>query len=340
MTMWMVRAETGGRLFGRFLEKGAVAIGWPDLGDLSRYTSRDALAAAMAAAYPEGKARSRATAVGTLARFLFDMRSGDRVVTYDPQRRVYALGTIWGGYRYDPNFDPLDPNLRPVSWEVRALSRDRVSVGTKNSLGSVLTLFKLPAEAEAEILRVAEGAGTAPAAEPGDAGTDPEAADAEAASDLLHDIEARSIEFIKDRIVRLGWDELQEITAGVLRAMGYKARVSPAGPDRGKDIVASPDGFGFEDPRIMVEVKHRPQTPMGAQAIRSFLGGRHPGDKGLYVSTGGFSKDAQYEAERANIPVTLMDLDSLVAAVLDNYPNMDTETQRLLPLKRIFWPLG
>ena len=35
---------------------------------------------------------------------------------------------------------------------------------------------------------------------------------------------------------------------------------------------------------------------MGAQEIRSFLCGRHPGDKGLYVSTGGFSKDAHYEA--------------------------------------------
>ena len=79
---------------------------------------------------------------------------------------------------------------------------------------------------------------------------------------------------------------------------------------------------------------------MGSPESRSFLGGRHPDDKGLYVSTGGFSKEAHYEAERANIPVTLMGLDELVDAIIDNYENMDTETQRLVPLKRIFWPMG
>jgi restriction system protein len=44
---------------------------------------------------------------------------------------------------------------------------------------------------------------------------------------------------------------MQDLVAGLLRALGYKKRVSPAGPDRGKDIVASPDGFGFESPRIL-----------------------------------------------------------------------------------------
>jgi restriction system protein len=94
---------------------------------------------------------------------------------------------------------------------------------------------------------------------------------------------------------------MQELVAGVLRGMGYKTRVSPRGPDRGKDIIASPDGFGFENPRIFVEVKHRINSSMGAGEIRSFLGGRHDGDKGIYVSTGGFSKDPYFEADRAKM---------------------------------------
>jgi restriction system protein len=32
---------------------------------------------------------------------------------------------------------------------------------------------------------------------------------------------------------------MQELVAGIQRAMGYKNNVSKAGPDRGKDIVAS-----------------------------------------------------------------------------------------------------
>jgi len=94
---------------------------------------------------------------------------------------------------------------------------------------------------------------------------------------------------IKDRINSLDWDEIQNLVAGFLRSMGYKTQVSPAGADRGKDIIASPDGFGFENPRIIVEVKHRREL-MGSQQIRSFIGGRHKDDRGLYVCTGALRK--------------------------------------------------
>jgi len=336
MTMWMVRAGRGNRLFEPFLERGVVAIGWEDLGDLSRYGSRDAIAARLKAMMPDVKEQAHLTSAGMLYRFCHELAAGDRVITYNQQRRVYAVGTIEGPYRHDPGFDPVSPNVRPVRWEATALSRDRVSASTKNTLGSVLTLFRLPRDAEAEVLEVMRaGSGAAPAADAAEGGE--QQADE---TTILHDLENKSLEAVKDRIVRLGPYDMQDVVAGLLRAMGYKTRVSQAGPDRGRDIVASPDGFGFEDPRIVVEIKHQPSTAMSSHAIRSFLGGRHPGDKGLYVSTGGFTKDAMYEAERANIPVTLMDLDALVSALLDNYAAMDTETQRLLPLKRIFWPLG
>lgn len=127
------------------------------------------------------------------------------------------------------------------------------------------------------------------------------------------------------------------VTDNVLRAMGYKTQVSPAGADRGKDIIASPDGFGFENPRIVVEVKHR-KGKMGSQDIRSFPVGRHKGDRGLYVSTGGFSADAHYEADRAAVPLTLWTLDNLVRALVEHYDATDTETKRLVPLKRMYWP--
>ena len=109
------------------------------------------------------------------------------------------------------------------------------------------------------------------------------------------------------------------------------------GADRGSDILASPDGFGFEQPRIVAEIKHR-KGQMGSQEIRSFIGGRHKDDKGLYVSTGGFSKDARYEADRAGIPLTLMDLDDLVSAVVEYYELMDGNTKGLVRLRRIYWP--
>ena len=104
-------------------------------------------------------------------------------------------------------------------------------------------------------------------------------------------------------------------------------------------MVASPDGLGFQEPRIIAEVKHRRQ-PMGADSLRSFLGGLRGGDRGLYVSTGGFSRAAKYEAERANVPVMLVDLDELARLVVEHYDGFDADGRALLPLKRVYWPVG
>lgn len=329
MTMWMVRAESGGALFQKFMEQGAVAIGWTDIGSLEGLNNRDDILRKIEEEWPDWKPKRRKMAAGCLYRIKKEIVDGDYVVTYDPTRRVYAVGTIAGPYRFQSGFDPDygGGNIRPVSWQGE-VARDSLSTQAKNSLGAISTLFRLPPEVEKDILSVLAGE---------DVVTEE---DQEADEDvLLQDMEAKSREFVKDQIVRLDWEDMQELVAGLLRAMGYKTRVSAKGADRGKDIVASPDGFGFEDPRIVVEVKHR-SAQMGSQEIRSFVGGRHPNDKGLYVSTGGFSKDAYYEADRANIPVTLMGIDELVDAVLENYEKMDMDTQRLLPLKRLYWPMG
>lgn len=326
---WMVRAERNGRLFDVFKEQSAVAIGWNDVGDLSSVKTRKAIADLVTEAWPETKTQAVAMAAGQLHRFVNEIQIGDMVVTYDPSRRVYLLGEVSGPYRYDTSLDPEDAQYRPVRWQGE-VSRDLLSVESRNSLGSISTLFKIPPEVSAELRKVlASGQAVMPEATPAttDASED----------DLFKSMESRAHEFIKDKVSALAWDDMQELVAGLLRSLGYKTRVSEAGPDRGKDIVASPDGFGFESPRIVVEVKHR-KGAMGAPDVRSFLGGRHPQDKGLYVSTGGFTREARYEAERANIPLALMDLDDLVKSLLEQYEKLDLETQQLVPLKRIFVP--
>jgi restriction system protein len=135
----------------------------------------------------------------------------------------------------------------------------------------------------------------------------------------------------------LDWEELQELVAGILRAMGYKTRISPRGSDRGKDVEASPDGLGLTDPHIIVEVKHREGT-MGSQDLRSFIAVLRPRHKGLYVSTGGITKEARYEADRANNQVSLIDSDELVNLIIHYYDGFDAEARSLLPLRKIYWP--
>jgi len=331
--MWMVRAGEGAYAIEDFRAKSAVAIGWDEENtDWTKLPDRDAIQSAIAKAYPDNSEGQNLAAASQIERFLREIEVGDRVISYDPDSRRYLVGTIASKPRQDPNLIDGLPTYRTVQWGKIEVSRDELSAATRNSLGAISTLFRVPESAaneiEGKIAGSATGTSTAQDSQP-DAPKDE--------LDLLKDVQARSQEFIKDRLSRLSWDQMQVLVAGVLRAMGYKTHISPAGSDRGKDIVASPDGFGFESPRIVVEVKHR-KGQMGASEIRSFLGGRHKDDKGLYVSTGGFSKDAQYEADRSSIPLTLMDMDGLAMAVTEYYDRMDGETRALLPLIRLYWP--
>ena len=327
MTMWMVRAGQEGELFDKFIENSVVAIGWAEIHDLGALESFDAILATVQQRYPGEERRWHGSSAGTLYRFSRQMDRGHHVITYDRTQRLYAVGTVVDGYQYNPGFDPDFPHTRHVEWFEAKISRDILSVPTKNTLGATQAVFKLSEDAERETFDAAQD------------GRGPQPADPIPPENLLEGAQARSVEFTKDAVVSLGWEDLQKLIAGLLRAMGYQTRISSKGSDRGKDIVASRDGLGLEDPRVVVEVKHRPNTRISAPDIRSFVGGRHPEDRGLYVSTGGFSREARYEADRANIRVTTMDLNELVETIFEHYDNMDIETRLLLPLRRVYWPV-
>jgi restriction system protein len=327
-TMWMVRAGERAWRFEEFERGALVSIGWHEMGDLNPLRTRDDFVRQTERSYPDAKKAWIPGAAGQVFRFVREIKVGDSVLTYNPAERSYLVGTVTSEYEYAKQLSAEQPNLRHVKWRGR-VARDQLSVATRNSLGAISTLFVVPADAAAEIEQLLAGQPLVP---------NTTKASEDDVDDLYKDIQAKAFEFIKDKVSELDWEDMQELVAGLLRAMGYKTRVSPSGSDRGKDIVASPDGFGFEDPRVVVEVKHR-TAAMGSQEIRSFLGGRHDNDKGLYVSTGGFTREARYEAERGRIPVTLLDMDDLVKALLEHYERMDIDMQRLIPLRKLYWPV-
>ncbi len=325
--LWMVRAGEGAFLVEDFLTKNLVSIGWNATGDLSKIDKIEKLKEIIKKSYPESKNGQVISSAGQVYRFLKDFKIGDCVMTYNPSERTYSIGEIVSDYKYDEKACAYF-HIREIKW-IGKVNRDDLSTSTKNSLGATLTIFEIPKQAREELFLLLSGKKPA---------TTEEVSEQETLEIIKDDFIAKSHEFIKDKALSLDWEEMQELTAGILRAMGYKTRISPKGSDRGKDIIASPDGLGLENPKIVVEVKHR-QGQMGSKELRSFLGGLRTSDKGLYVSTGGFSKDAKYEAERSNIPITLVDSDVLVELIIQYYDSFDNETKTLVPLKKIYWPI-
>lgn len=329
--MWKVNAGRRSLLADQFLRRNVVAIGWREAGDYSGDRSRDEVFRRVVNAYPDFTEKQAEVGAFQIWRFLSEVKLGDRVITYDPTTRLYHLGEISG----QPQFAPEEIEDLPVSRAVRwqsAVPRDDLSGAARGKLGAILTLFKVaPVTAqELETLAVDPTARLQPTPSPDEPLS-------ETAPDPYAEIQDQAIERVKDKLLALDWSDMQDVVAALLRALGYRTIVSATGPDRGKDIVASKDGFGFEPPRIVVEVKHR-RGQMGAPEIRAFLGGRHPEDRGLYVSTGGFTREAHFEAERATTFTHLMTLDGLAQALIDNYEQLDERGRQLLPLIKLYWP--
>lgn len=286
------------------------------------------------AIYADSSQQARAMITGQVHRFGSVMQTGDDVVTYSPEERLYHIGSVTGGCIIEDTTgdDEHDSRYsRPVIWRTVA-SRDKLADTSKNSLGTIATLSQIGDDVFADLTAAAGTSDDSPSAPA-------QAADNETTDDdETRRITANEgIEKIKDRIVALSWEDMESLVAGLLRAMGYRTTLTSKGGDQGRDVIASPDGLGLTSPRIIVEVKHR-GNPMGAPAVHSFIGGLHDSDKGLYVSTGGFTKEALYEAERARVPVTLLNLDQFARVFVDNYETTDLETSALLLLTRIYWP--
>jgi restriction system protein len=329
---WMIRAGRGGYVADDFA-RGYVAIGWDRVGDLTRATTPAEVRNAYKQAYSDAKPGEIGSAVAMINKFRSTIKIGDQIISYDPSRREYMIGRVMGEYTFNSDVVKDHPHVRRVEW-IGRVSRDRLRVRSRNTLGSTLTLFSIPEDVLHDVLEALGGR---------DERHDAKAiavdeVQREELEESREDTEARALELIKDRLLRLDPEQMEHLVAALLRAMGYRTRVTPKGPDRGVDVFASPDGLGFQEPRIKVEVKHRRGTTIGSQEIRSFLGGLRPGDRGLYVSTGGYSKEGKYEAERSNFPISLLDLHELASYIVAHYESFDLEGKALIPLVKVYWP--
>lgn len=321
---WLVRAGNDNELIDIFLSDGFVAIGWPEVGNLSSVDSRDRVKELYRDGYPKRKDGRVTTDSGQLYTFAHRFEEGDWILTYDKNAREYHVGQIAGSYSYAPDEAPEEyPHVRPVEWE-GVLDRDEFTTPTKNTLGSALTVFSVESCID-EIRALLEG-------QPSE-----EASAEQDEPPLIEEVESRSEELISDIVANVDPYDFEELVAAVLRAMGYTAETTRKGPDYGVDIVAHPDALGFEDPQVKVQVKQTKNT-VGNEKMGRFLGTLNEDEKGLYVSTGGFTKPALREVRGKDRNVTLLDRDDFIDLLLEHYGDLEQEYKSMVPLKQIYVP--
>lgn len=132
--------------------------------------------------------------------------------------------------------------------------------------------------------------------------------------------------------------DFQNLVAALLRAMGYHVSwIAPPGPDKGIDILAHTDPLGTNVPRIKIQVKRRADK-VSVDGLRSFMALLSDHDVGIFVSTGGFTSDAESEARTQETrKVTLLDLEKLFDLWVEHYDKIAEADKGLLPLRRVYY---
>jgi restriction system protein len=147
----------GGETRGDALERaenlqrqGYVALGWPDIGDLSELPGdRAAFRERFQTSYGESVSPSVVSAsVGMLFRFVHVLQRDDIIVAPSPLGRIIRVGRISGMYEYLPSLLENYPNVRSVEWLSEA-PLDGLGKEARQSLRAQRSLFRiLSGEAE------------------------------------------------------------------------------------------------------------------------------------------------------------------------------------------------
>jgi restriction system protein len=323
-TMWGIHGGRYGDADALFKRHKVVALGWTDMGDLSRLgKDREAFRAVVADVYNDAKPGAIPNYTGQLFRFVHEMQVGDLVVYPSQEDRQVHLGRVEGEYVYDPKTEPAYPHHRAVQW-LKALPRTHFSQGALYEIGSAMSFFQVRNFAD-EFRAALEGQPPVPPPGPGGGGF------------VSDEIEQATRDFVLRQLSQeMKGHPFADFVAHLLNAMGYQTRVSPEGPDAGIDIIAHKDELGFEPPIIKVQVKST-EGSLGDPVVSALYGKVDQSEFGLLVTLGSITNPARNFA-RGKSNLRLIDGEDLVDLILEHYDGFDAKYKGLIPLKRVYVP--
>ena len=306
-----------------FLNNSVIGIGWKEIGDLSLIPAdREAFKEIYKQVFADSKPQAVATCAGMLFRFVHEIQIGDYVVFPSKFDRKINIGIIEGDYTY-LNSASNYVQQRKVKW-LKHLPRTAFSQGALYEVGSALTLFLIKNYAD-EYLAALEKSGKK---------VDVVVDDAEIVEKTTADI----IESTKDYILKelsknlKGYD-LEGFVADLLRAMGYRAEVSPHGGDRGIDITAYKDEL---PPRILVQVKSS-DGDIRESTIQSLKGAMREGDYGLFITLADYTPNAKNYLHNTPI-IRGINGTELVDLILKYYEGLSDKYKQMIPLQKVYIP--
>ena len=310
-----------------FLQKDVIAIGWKEIGDLSKIkTERDAFKEKYAQVYPDAKKGSIANGAGMLYRFACEVQVGDYVVFPSKIDRKINIGIVEGNYEYNP--DAVEyVQQHKVKW-LKHLPRTAFSQGALYEVGSAMSFFSIKNYLDEYLAALDKNFKK-------DGVSDNSEEDESVGATADEIVESTKDFILKELSKNLKGYDLEQFVADLLNAMGYRTSVSAHGGDSGIDITAYKDEL---PPRILVQVKSQ-DGDIKESTIQSLKGAMREGDYGLFVTLSNYTKNAQKYLESTPI-IRGINGTELVDLILKYYEDLSEKYRKMIPLKMVYIPVA
>lgn len=337
--LWVVHISNNAKLAERARNEGFMCIGWVAIGDLTPHDTREKMKAAMTAAYPKKSVRSVSSSYGQVYRFAHEMEIGEPVVYPIKGGRDIMIGRIAGSYEWsgDPELQAGNySNIRRVDWlkRVPRVEFSSAALGAFGSFSSVSTADDHLEEVRAVLAGETFAAPVKPQQPTSNDQQDDEAEESEAeAQHAAEQVTQATKDYLLKRWSQTAQD-FEAVTAAVFRAMGYTAKVQAGTGDLGVDVVAHKDPLGVESTILKIQCKSGTST-IGAPALKQLRGTLNPGEKGILISLGGFSKDANH-TEQNDANLVLIDADRFVELFLGCYEKLSADMRHRFALQQVY----
>lgn len=336
MTVWVARAGKYGERENLALEDGRAFIGWGELGDLTKLTSREDIQKLLEETYPDMKLGTVKNHAGQIFNFQKSLEIGDIFALPLKTRPAIAFGKVAGEYEYLADNPEDARHSRKIDWIGEPIPRSAFDQDILYSFGSALTVFRVIKNNAEERVKAVIAGKKKPKVQ---AETNSTAIETE--EDESFDLEQVARQQISDFIGRkFKGHRMENLVAEVLRAQGFEIRVNKRkGADGGADILAGRGPMGFDEPRLCVQVKST-DAAIGSKdydelkGVMQKFGAMH----GLFVSWGGFKGTVEEEARRDFFNIRLWNAEDLVSELQDVYSNLPKELQSELPMQQV-WTL-
>lgn len=343
MTLWLMRAGKHGEYEERFFRDERIYLSWEVPVDMTKSKVKSDLRQIVSKHDENASAKKLAHHTGQIWAFIDQMRPGDLVVTPRKHKASIAIAEIIGPCEYDASSSSsVFRHSRRVKWLNAEVPRAAFDQDLLYSFGAFMTICKVTRNDAEKRVRAMVDDGRRMTPLPPDlttagGGDD----DLDSAADELLDLERTARDQIAKIIAqRFKGHEFAQLVAAILQAKGFRTFVSPPGPDKGIDILAAPEPFGFGRPRICVQVKST-AAPVDRPTLDQLIGvmqNTHA-EQGLLVSWGGFKQSVDREEGQQFFRVRLWDADDVVDAILTEYERLPETLRAALPLKRV-WVLA